>query len=161
MGTHSNCPVALRWQYIGPGSPHSFAPSCAHGAPRSPSACAGVARRTAIGAAAVTIAKPTNLSAPMIPTFLETSTTPPSNGSAADHRQHPCRSGQWSSVTEFGDALCPVPHRHVTGRILIADVCGLGDDALVVEENLHVVDPGERQRIAVVEVFGIVPAPLR
>jgi hypothetical protein len=67
----------------------------------------------------------------------------------------------WSTV--FGakypeNALCPVPDRHVAGRVLVAHVGGFGDDALVVEEDLHVIDPGERQRIAIVEVFGIVPA---
>src|SRR3954451_10539772 len=35
----------------------------------------------------------------------------------------------------------PVPHRHVAGRVAVADLGGVGDDALVVEEDLRPVAP--------------------
>jgi hypothetical protein len=72
MDTHCSCPSASRSQYIGPGFPHTFAPSGEHGFPISVSACAGLLpRRTAIGATTVSVAKPMNLSAPMIHAFLD------------------------------------------------------------------------------------------
>src|ERR1700756_1734589 len=72
MDTHCSCPSVLRSQNIGPGFPHTFAPSGEHGLPISVSACAGLLpMRTAIGATAVNIAKPTNLSVPMIHAFLD------------------------------------------------------------------------------------------
>jgi hypothetical protein len=72
MDTHCSCPSALRSQSIGPGFPHTFAPSGEHGLPISVSACAGLLpMRTAIGATAVNIAKPTNLGMPMIHAFLD------------------------------------------------------------------------------------------
>ena len=72
MDTHCSCPSTLRSQYIGPGFPHTFAPSGEHGRPISVSACAGpLPMRTAIGATAVNIAKPTTLGVPMIHAFLD------------------------------------------------------------------------------------------
>ena len=48
---------------MGPGLPHTFAPSGEHDLPRSESACAGATpKMSANGTIAVDIAKPTNLS---------------------------------------------------------------------------------------------------
>lgn len=58
----------------------------------------------------------------------------------------------------FRPDLGPVPHRHVAGWVSIAHLGPFSDDALVVEEDFHVIDPGKRQRIAIVKVFGVVSA---
>ena len=59
--------------------------------------------------------------------------------------------------------LGPVPHRHVAAWVVLAVLGFLGDDALVVEEDLHVVGPSQIQRIDLgsIEVCGISPAVRR
>lgn len=53
--------------------------------------------------------------------------------------------GPSSSVTNYPEkVLLPVPHRHVAARVAVAHVCRLGYDTFVIEEDLHVIDPGPR-----------------
>ena len=57
---------------MGPGFPQTFAPSGEHGVPTSESARAGpLPKSTAMGAIAVTVAKPMNLRALTIRAFLD------------------------------------------------------------------------------------------
>src|SRR6202012_4055554 len=58
------------------------------------------------------------------------------------------------------ERLRPVPQRHVTAWVVLAVLGFLGDDALVVPEDLHVVGPGQPQRIGLrrVEVGRVAPA---
>lgn len=58
--------------------------------------------------------------------------------------------------------LCrPVPDRHVAGRVSVADLGGLRDDTLVVEENLRPVAPMCRHLLVIDVrrgVLGVLPA---